>query len=97
MNTRQKAKHYKRLFEETKLLPNPKVTVTLPKHYKAQHMEYRGYADSFYTQGFGKILEESEIDILLSQIRPFIKQNAKVERDKYTGNYIYTVDIWLER
>lgn len=100
MNARQKAKHYKRLYESAlycKEIFLPKITPIYPKHYKAQHRVPKEYAKQAYFEGAGNFLENEEIDILMAQLRYLIKLNMEIKGDENTGDWIYSVDIWLER
>ena len=95
MNTRQKAKYWKRLYEKTlPKKPYPVVYQTIsPKHYRVQHlMDAR---DVFYAPS-PEMLKSHIENGILRELRPLIWDNLKAERDLYAEKYIYTLDIWIE-
>lgn len=93
MNARQKAKHFKRLYEEalTKK-PYPVVYKTiLPEHYKVQMcMDMRDIENNPHV--LLKIHIENRI---LQEIRPLIWDNLITEKDRDTNKYRYSLDIWM--
>lgn len=96
MNLRQKAKHYKMLYESySPKKPYPVIYKSERglKHYKQNvtiNMVEQHYAE--YAPELVKYYVASDI---LAAMRPIITENIKEERDKYTGNIIYSVDVWL--
>lgn len=96
MNTRQKAKHFKRLYEESlPKKPYPIVYKTiLPKHYRiSQLIDARDIAYAAVSPQLKKTLIENRI---LQELRPLIWDNLKTEKDLDFGNYRYWLDIWVE-
>lgn len=96
MNARQKAKHFKRLYEE--VLPKKTYPVMyktlLPKHYRiSQMIDARDIADSPDTPQLLKTHIESRI---LQELRPLIWDNLKTEKDSYSDKYRYWLDIWVD-
>lgn len=93
MNARQKAKHYKRLYEAlgaTKINPTIIETHDL-KHYKAEVlMPYRDVLDR------PSNLDGYIIAKLLSELEPVIKDSIVSETDPYhIDDTRYSIDIWV--
>lgn len=88
MNNRQKAKHFKRLYEMgLPKKPYPiKITHTSLKHYKTQTVTEQWDDVPMY------IIE----DKLVQNLREVLKENIKVENDIYDRN-VYSLDVWMER
>ena len=88
MNNRQKAKHFKRLYEMG--LPKKPYPVVYEhvdlQHYKAQTVTERWDEVPMY------VIE----DKLVQNIREILKENIKIEHDIYDRN-VYSLDIWTER
>ncbi len=96
MNLRQKAKHFKRLYEEAlPKKPYPVVYKTiLPKHYRiSQLMDARDIA---YAQDSPQLLKTHIENRMLQELRPLIWDNLKTEKDLYSDKYEYYLDIWVE-
>lgn len=95
MNLRQKAKHYKRLYEQT--LPKSdlvKTHVMFPKYYRiTQLIETR---DINYLKDNPQMLKTHIENRILQELRPLLWNNLKTERDMYSDRYRYTLDIWLK-
>lgn len=93
MNARQKAKHFKRLYEEAlPKKPYPVVYKTiLPRHYKVEVcMDMRDIV--YLDPQLLKIHIENRI---LQEIRPMIWDNLITEKDRDTNKPIYSLDIWM--
>lgn len=92
MNARQKAKHYKKLYESlgaTKINPTIIARPEL-KHYKAEVvMPYR------QTEGLPSNLEEYVTAKLLSEVEPVIKDSIVSETDPYMMGTRFSIDIWV--
>ena len=84
MNNRQKAKHFKCLYEMG-LAKKPRVTFQYirPQHYKAQCV---------------MMCEDSELAVkkLMQSIEPIVMDNMKIETSDFTNAKTYSVDIWME-
>ena len=96
MNNRQKAKHWKQLYElALPKKPYPVVYKTLlPKHYKVQYLiDAREVA---YIQQDPHLLKHHIENGVLRELRPLIWDNLKAEKDIYTDKYRYTLDVWVE-
>lgn len=95
MNTRQKAKHFKRLYEEAlpkKLYPVVYKTL-LPKHYRiAQLIDA---SDIAYAQDNSQLLKTHIENRILQELRPLIWDNLKTEKDSYSGKYRYWLDVYI--
>ena len=95
MNARQKAKHFKWLYEKTLYKkPYPVVYKTiLPMHYRVEQlMDMR---DVVYLQDNPQLLKTHIENRILQELRPLIWDNIIAERDKHTGKCSYSLDIWL--
>lgn len=94
MNLRQKAKHFKRLYEESlPQKPYPVVIKTiLPKHYRVQLlMDIR---DIIYLQDNPQLLKTHIENRILQELRPLIWDNLITEQqDIY--KYRYSLNIWM--
>ena len=94
MNARQKAKHFKRLYEEAlPKKPYPVVYKTqLPEHYRIlQTIDERDVYD-----GIPQLLKTYIENKILGELRPLISEHIKTERDLRTDKYRYWLDIWFE-
>lgn len=93
MNARQKAKHYKRLYESlgaTKINPTIIAGPEL-KHYKAEvMMPHRDVLDR------PSNLDGYVIGKLLSELEPVINGSIISEEDKYADATRYSIDIWVK-
>lgn len=99
MNLRQKAKRFKKLYEE--IIPKKPYPVvyktTLPKHYRIQKsIDAR---DLYNSQDNLQLLKTIIANGILQELRPLIVNNLKVERERgeYFDIYRYSLDIWMER
>ena len=90
MNARQKAKHFKRLYEEAlPKKPYPVVYKTIsPKHYRIQQLMDR---DIVYLQDNPQLLKTHIENRILQELRPLIWDNLITEKDRYR----YSLDIWM--
>ena len=96
MNARQKAKHFKRLYEAlgaTKINPTIIGTHDL-KHYKAEFiMPNREVFD--LGLNFKENLEELITGKLLSELEPAIKDCIVSESDQYIDATRFSIDNWV--
>lgn len=95
MNLRQKAKRYKKLYED--ILPKKPYPVVYveraEKHYRVcREVSERelAYAD-VNPQRIRNSIENS----IIRELRPYIWNNLKTEKDSYTGAIIYSLDVWM--
>lgn len=94
MNARQKAKHFKRLYEEAlPKKPYPVVYKTLSEHHMILAMI--DARDIAYLQDNPQLLKTHIENRILQGLRPLIWDNLKTEKDKYLDKYIYSLDIWM--
>jgi hypothetical protein len=94
MNARQKAKHFKRLYEETlPKKPYPVVYKTLCEHHRILAMI--DARDIAYLQDNPQLLKTHIENRILQGLRPLIWDNLKTEKDKCLDKYIYSLDIWM--
>jgi len=95
MNARQKAKHFKRLYEEAlPKKPYPVVYKTiLPRHYRVQQLIDRD--DMVYLQDKPQLLKTHIENRILQELRPLIWDNLITEKDRDTNKYRYSLDIWM--
>lgn len=94
MNLRQKAKHFKKLYEYAlPKKPYPVIYEThRAKHYRIRHMVDKSeiaYAPS--SQLFQTHIENN----ILRELRPLIRDNLIEEKDLYTNKIIYSLDVWM--
>ena len=82
MNTRQKAKYYKKLYEEL-LSKQPH------KH------QYRMEVDKDFAQEHKSEIEAQIEHRMLQIISPYILNNLKVEKDLIADKYILSLDFWM--
>lgn len=95
MNARQKAKHFKRLYEEAlPKKPYPVVCKTLlPKYYRiSQMIDARDIA---YLYDNPQLLKTHIENRILRELRPLIWDNLIIEKDKYIDKYRYSLNIWM--
>lgn len=83
MNARQKAKHFKKLYEEL-LSRQP---------YKHQ---YRMTVDKDFAQKHKSEIETEIEHRMLQILRPYIWNNLKVEKDICADKYILSLDFWAD-
>ena len=95
MNARQKAKHFKRLYEESlPKKPYPMVyQTTLPKHYRVQQLI--DMRDVYYSQDSSQLRKTIIENRILQELRPLIWDNLIIEKDKYVDIYRYSLDVWM--
>lgn len=93
MNARQKAKHFKRLYEEAlPKKPYPVVYKTiLPMHYRISQLI--DAKDIAYVQDNPQLLKTHIENRILQEIRPLIWDNLKTKKDPYSDKYRYWLDI----
>ena len=96
MNLRQKAKRFKRLYEET-LRKHTECHVVhehiLPKHYKAQLLISQ--RDIIDFQDNPQLLKTYAINRILQELEPLVSDHIVTERDSYMDGYRCTLDIWI--
>lgn len=92
MNARQKAKHYKKLYEQMKLpIHTLSVDRTYLQHYRIEKMS-----------PFDNVLNSPEIagrmimDSMLKDLEPIIKKNICFETNNEYRKVIADLDIWLK-
>lgn len=94
MNLRQKAKRFKKLYEDA--LPKKPYPVIYEshraKHYRVRHMIDKreiAYAPS------PQLLQTQIENSILRELRPLIRDNLIAEKDLYTNKIIYSLDFWM--
>lgn len=98
MNARQKAKHYKRLYERCKAtVPIHIVDESKLNHIKAKHMIPKDYLISCCMHDGVEAVRGEIVNNLMYQLKPYIQESMMCETDEYTGNNVYTADIWLRQ
>lgn len=94
MNLRQKAKRFKKLYEDA--LPKKPYPVTYEKHrakhYRVRHMVDKREID--YAPSL-QLLQTQIENSILRELRPLIRDNLIEEKDLYTNKIIYSLDIWM--
>jgi len=95
MNLRQKAKHFKKLYEDA--LPKKPYPVVYSthgvKHYRI--CDTIDEEDIAYAQQTPQLLKLHIENGILRGLRPVIWDNLKVEKDSHTNKFIYSVDVWM--
>lgn len=93
MNARQKAKHFKRLYENNlPKKPYPIVYQSPKKHYEAQLMiDKRNLLFPEEDPFFKTHIE----NCMLDKLRPIIWNNLTVEKDIRRDLYVYRLDVWV--
>ena len=92
MNARQKAKYYKRLYEESlPKKPYPVVYKTIsPKHYRVQQIiDTKDMLDN--PQLIKTLIENS----ILQKLRPLIWDNIIIEKYEHIDKHNYSLDVWM--
>ena len=93
MNLRQKAKHFKKLYEDALAKPYPVIYEShRAKHYRVRHMIDKreiAYAPS------PQLLQTQIENSILRELRPLIRDNLIAEKDSYTNKIIYSLDFWM--
>lgn len=90
MNNRQKAKHFKRLYEMG--LPKKPYPVVF------RHVDLKHYKTQALVEKWNDIPMYEIEDRLIQNIKDVLKANIKLEED--TDIYdrkVYVLDIWMER
>lgn len=82
MNARQKAKHFKRLYEESlPKKPYPVIHETVPlKHYRLE--QFIDTKEVYYTEDKKQLLRTLIENRILKELRPLIYENIIVEKEK---------------
>ena len=94
MNLRQKAKHFKKLYEDAlPKKPYPVIYEThRAKHYRIRHMVDKSeiaYAPS------SQLLQTQIENGILRELRPLIRDSLIAEEDLFTNKIIYSLDVWM--
>lgn len=95
MNARQKAKHFKRLYEES--LPKKPYPVIYQTH-SGQHYRVCNMIDErdiAYASLEPQLLKTHIENGILRELRPLIWDNLKAEKDVKFDKVIYSLDIWM--
>ena len=95
MNNRQKAKHFKRLYEESL----PKKPYPVVYQYVDNFQLYRvkqciAFDDIICVQD-PNLVKTCIENRILQEIRPLIFDRLNVKKDPYTEGYIYSLDLYL--
>jgi hypothetical protein len=97
MNLRQKAKRFKKLYEES--LPKKLYPVIYQsqgaKHFKAQTAIDERERDLLLMQNAPELIKNHVTAVIIEQLKPVICEHIKQESEIYSGQVIYSVDIWL--
>lgn len=97
MNNRQKAKHFKKLYETT--LPQKAAPIIIQREdYQRHRAEFQiRTRDLVYLQD-NQVLMKTHIENgILRGLRPLIWDRLKVEKDIHTDRYIYSLDVWMKK
>lgn len=95
MNNRQKAKHFKRLYEQTLPKRVPLVVhVEKPRHYEI--IKRLASEDVINSSDTPALLRRRITDSIVQELKPLIWQNIRAERELLTGAYRYQLDVWFK-
>ncbi len=96
MNNRQKAKKFKRLYEELLKIPYPVSYVykTSLQHYKAEWMVRR---EDFYELTQTGMIDKVAAASLLKKLEPLVKDNMYSYKDDKADAIRYCIDLWSEQ
>ena len=95
MNLRQKAKHFKKLYEDAlPKKPYPVIYEThSAKHYRVCNMMDK--REIAYAPLEPQLLKTHIENGILRELRPIIWDNLKAEKDLHTDKIIYSLDVWM--
>ncbi len=97
MNTRQKAKHFKKLYEQS--LAQKPATIIIktktPKCYTAQILLDVVQCSKLENE-LPNVFHAHIENLILDQIKPLVWSNLKSEIDVYTGKRRFWMRFWLE-
>lgn len=96
MNNRQKAKHFKRLYESQLLRPVPIVYRYIDKyqHYRIQKtLPIREVVRTFDDI----MLDEVVISDILKELKPLIRESVVSHRDDAMDSFVYSVDLYIRK
>ena len=96
MNNRQKAKHFKKLYESQLLRPVPIVYKYIDEyqHYRIQKaLPIREVVHTFDDVMLNEIVT-SEI---LKELKPLIKESVVSHRDDTIDSFVYSVDLYMRK
>ena len=92
MNARQKAKRYKKLYENMLKKPYPVIYKARDgKHYRVRYKVNRMELVGVPPHALQNDIENH----ILEELRPIVRDNLKVENDLYSDEFIYSLDIWM--
>ena len=97
MNLRQKAKHFRRLYEEAlPKRPYPVVIKTeLPYHYKIKKsIAKENY--TFYVSEMFDHLRDHIISDMTRQLKPIVSDHVKTQENRDMNTIEYSMDIWVD-
>lgn len=96
MNARQKAKHFKKLYEESlPKKPYPVVYKTAPlKHYRIE--QFIDTKTVFYTADNDQLPRTLVENKILNELRPLIYENIIVEKEAYYDAFRVSLDLWMK-
>ena len=97
MNLRQKAKHFKRLYEEAlPKRPYPVVIKTWqPKHYKVTKSIAKEN-HTFYGPEMFDHLRDHIISDMTRQLKTIVSDHVKTQENRDMNTIEYSMDIWVD-
>lgn len=93
MNARQKAKRFKRLYEESmaRMIRPQIISEARLKHYKYAHR-----ISMNLVVGVPEEILKSHIARTLTEgVKEVVERNMVVEKDMYNSGYVYSVELWV--
>lgn len=98
MNLRQKAKRFKKLYEEILKAPVPvtKVHGGELKHYACTYLYDKCHEKDLYMKENPSFVKRNISKQLINKMTETIIDNIEITADKETGVELYKLDIWLK-
>ena len=94
MNARQKAKRYKKLYEEA--LHRSALVEYQTKDLKHYRIRKRiDFMDLIYVRSDEGAVRAYIENGILNEMRPFVTENLIAEKDEFDDGVIYTFDFWV--
>lgn len=95
MNNRQKAKHFKKLYESFLKKPAPIVREYVPlQHYAC---EYSIPIDTRMLDYNPELLQDHVTQCFINECKNIIKENIETKENPYTRRLEYELHMWLRK
>lgn len=95
MNNRQKAKHFKKLYESLIKKPAPIVI----EYVSLQHYgcEYSIPIDTRMLEYNPELLQDQVTQHFINEYKDIFKKNIETKENPYTGRLEYELHVWLRK